>query len=74
MNKDTLLFGVSRQGGFAIALWYLRWDMRGIGYRRDMMLDSAIGIIRRDRQGAIRSSYVAEIQNTMNTGTQLDYI
>lgn len=33
------------------------------------MQDPAIGIIRRGRQGAIRSSYVAEMQNTMNTGT-----
>lgn len=41
--------------------------MRGIGYKREMMQDP-IGIIRRDIQGAIRSSYVAEMQNSMNTG------
>lgn len=69
MIIDTLLFGVSWKGGFAVALWYLRWDMRGIGYKREMMQDPAIGIIRRDRQGAIRSSYVAEMQDNMNTGT-----
>ena len=43
--------------------------MRGIGYKREMMQDPAIDIIRRDRQGAIRGCYVAEMQNSMNTGT-----